>query len=76
MGVITLGNLIGAATPNEFVLLTARIIEGTGFLGAVLAIPSMLARITTRGEREFVMAVWSAYMPAEIMLICCSSGHC
>jgi MFS transporter, DHA1 family, inner membrane transport protein len=62
MGAITIGNLIGAAAPNEFVLLIARIVEGA-------AIPSMLVRIVTGEERDFVMAMWSAYMPAGIMLM-------
>ena len=69
MGAIMIGNLIGAAAPNEFVLLTARVIEGAGFFATVLAIPRMLARIVTGDERDFVMAMWSAYMPAGIMLM-------
>jgi predicted MFS family arabinose efflux permease len=69
MAAIALGNLLGAGAPNELVLLAARIIEGVGFFGAVLAIPSMLAQVVTRDERDFVMAVWSAYMPAGIMLM-------
>src|SRR5881275_2878763 len=44
MGGIALGNVIGAGAPDELVLLVARITEGVGFLGVVLAIPSMLAR--------------------------------
>jgi MFS transporter, DHA1 family, inner membrane transport protein len=69
MSAIAIGNVIGAAAPNEFVLLTARIVEGIGFFGAALAIPSMLNRIVAPNERDFVMAVWSAYMPAGIMLM-------
>jgi predicted MFS family arabinose efflux permease len=69
MGIIALGNAIGAGAPHELVLLIARIIEGVGFLGVVLAIPSMLARLATRESRDFVMAVWSAYMPTGIMLM-------
>jgi predicted MFS family arabinose efflux permease len=69
MAAVALGNLIGAAAPNETVLLAARIVEGVGFFGAALAIPSMLAQVVTRDERDFVMAVWSAYMPAGIMLM-------
>jgi MFS family permease len=42
MGAIACGNLIGAAAPNEFVLLTARIVEGAGFFATVLAIASIL----------------------------------
>jgi predicted MFS family arabinose efflux permease len=69
MGAIAIGNVIGAAAPNEFVLLAARMVEGVGFFGAVLAIPSMLSRIVTPKDRDFVMAVWSAYMPTGIMLM-------
>jgi predicted MFS family arabinose efflux permease len=66
MGAITAGGIVGAAAPDEFVLLAARVIEGVGFLGVVLAIPSILARVVAR-ERDFVMAAWSAYMPTGIM---------
>jgi len=69
MGTLAIGNLIGAAAPNEFVLLAARIFEGVGFFGAVLTIPSMLSSIVARDDRDFVMAVWSAYMPTGIMLM-------
>ena len=69
MSAIALGNLIGAAASSEFDLLGARIVEGIGFFGAVLAIPSMLARVVAEKNRAFVMAVWSAYMPAGIALM-------
>ena len=69
MGVITLGNAIGAGAPDQLVLLMARIIEGVGFLAVVLAIPSMFAQLVSREKRDFVMAVWSAYMPIGIMLM-------
>jgi MFS family permease len=69
MSAITIGNLIGAAAPSELALLVARIVEGVGFFGVVLAIPSLLARIIEEKNRDFVMAVWSAYMPSGIMLM-------
>ena len=69
MGVISLGNVIGASAPDQLVLLVARIIEGVGFLAVVVAIPSMLAQLVTREKRDFVMAAWSAYMPIGIMLM-------
>jgi MFS transporter, DHA1 family, inner membrane transport protein len=69
MGAIAIGNVVGAGTSDEFVLLAARIIEGIGFFGVVLAIPSVLAQLVPRDARDFVMAVWSAYMPAGIMLM-------
>jgi MFS transporter, DHA1 family, inner membrane transport protein len=69
MAAVALGNVVGALAPGEAVLLAARIIEGIGFFGAVLAIPSVLAEVVTRERRDFVMAAWSAYMPAGIMLM-------
>ena len=69
MGVISLGNVIGASAPDQLVLLVARIIEGLGFLAVVLAVPSMLAQLVAREKRDFVMAAWSAYMPIGIMLM-------
>jgi MFS family permease len=69
MGAIAVGNVVGASAPDEFVLLAARIIEGVGFFGVVLAIPSMLAELVRRDARDVVMAVWSAYMPAGITLM-------
>jgi DHA1 family inner membrane transport protein len=69
METIALGNVIGAGAPDELVLLATRIIEGVGFLGVVLAIPSMLAKLVTREARDFIMAAWSAYMPTGIMLM-------
>ena len=59
MGLIAAGNLIGAAAPDASILLAARIVEGIGFFGAVLAIPSTLARVVDENRRDFVMAAWS-----------------
>jgi predicted MFS family arabinose efflux permease len=69
MSAMALGNLLGAGASHEIVLLGARIVEGIGFVGVVLAIPSMLARLVPREARDFVMAGWSAYMPVGIMLM-------
>jgi MFS transporter, DHA1 family, inner membrane transport protein len=69
MAAIAVGNIIGGGAPDETVLLAARIVEGVGFMGVVLAIPSMLAQLVRSDMRDTVMAVWSAYMPAGIMLM-------
>lgn len=66
---VALGNVIGANASGAVVLLVARLIEGIGFFGVVLAIPSMLAQLVTRKQRDFVMAIWSAYMPAGMMVM-------
>ena len=69
MSAIAIGNVISAGAANEAVLLAARIIESIGFVGVVLAIPTMLARLVMRETRDLVMAAWSAYMPIGIMLM-------
>ncbi len=69
MSAMVLGNLIGASATHEGILLAARVVEGVGFVGVVVAIPSMLTRIVTHEARDFVMAGWSAYMPIGIMLM-------
>jgi MFS transporter, DHA1 family, inner membrane transport protein len=66
---ITTGNLIGSGATNEWHLLFSRFVEGVGFLGVVLTIPSVLAMTVDREKRDFVMALWSAYMPAGIALM-------
>jgi MFS family permease len=69
MFAIAVGSALGASAPNEVLLLIGRIIEGVGFFGVVLAIPSMLSVIVKPQERDFVMALWSAYMPAGITVV-------
>jgi predicted MFS family arabinose efflux permease len=69
MTCIAVGNLIGSAAPNEWYLLFSRFTEGVGFLGVVLTIPSLLATSVDRDRRDFVLALWSAYMPVGIALM-------
>lgn len=68
MACIALGNVIGGSAPNEWLLLCARLVEGLGFLGVVLVVPGLLAVSVERERRDFVMALWSAYMPTGITL--------
>lgn len=74
-GAITTGNLIGAAAPNEFVLLTARIIEGAGFFATVPAIPACLRGSSQSTGEIFVMAMWSARDRTCVALCGGAAGH-
>lgn len=69
LSAIAAGNLLGAYAPDAETLLVARILEGLGFFGVVLSVPSLLAALLNGVNRNFVMAIWSAYMPAGIMLM-------
>ena len=68
---LIMGNLLGYASPNDSILLAARIIEGVGFVSVVIAAPALIANVTTTADRAFAMALWSSYMPTgmAIMLI-------
>jgi predicted MFS family arabinose efflux permease len=50
-------------------LLVSRVVEGCGFFGVVLAMPSLLTRTIEARNRSFIMGVWSAYMPTGIMIM-------
>jgi DHA1 family inner membrane transport protein len=54
----------GAFAPNVESLLVGRIFEGLGFITVVVAVPSMLLRLTRPGDQRLAMAIWSTYMPA------------
>jgi DHA1 family inner membrane transport protein len=69
MTAIAIGNLVGGEAAGELSLLGARVVEGIGFLGVVLSIPSLLAASAERDKRDFIMGLWSAYMPAGITLM-------
>lgn len=69
LSAIAAGNLLGSYAPDAETLLVARVLEGIGFFGVVLSVPSLLAGLLNGANRNFVMAVWSAYMPTGIMLM-------
>lgn len=54
----------GAFAPNVETLLIGRVLEGLGFITVVVAVPSLLLRLTRPGDERLAMAIWSTYMPA------------
>jgi MFS family permease len=64
---LAVGNVCGAFATEPAALVAARLIEGSGFFGVVLATPSLLSRLTATRDRDLVMGLWSAYMPIGIM---------
>lgn len=69
LSAIAAGNLFGSYAPDAGTLLAARILEGIGFFGVALSVPSLLAGLLNGANRNFVMAIWSAYMPTGIMVM-------
>ncbi|RDL52530.1 Purine efflux pump PbuE [Ensifer sp. M14] len=68
MGILLIGILIGAASPNFTLLILSRIFEGFGFLLVVVAGPAILMRIVAPTRRDLVFALWSCFMPAGMAI--------
>ncbi|WP_457582594.1 MFS transporter [Ensifer canadensis] len=68
MGILLVGILIGAASPNFTLLILSRVFEGFGFLFVVVAGPAILMRIVASERRDLVFALWSCFMPAGMAI--------
>lgn len=64
-----LGSLAGALATSGGMLIATRVIEGCGFLAAVLALPRLLRIVTAPKDSDTVLAVWGAYMPIGSLLM-------
>lgn len=62
--VLAAGSLLGSAAPDVRTLLLARVIEGGGFLMAVLPAPGLLRlHVTDPGALSRALGWWGTYMP-------------
>ena len=57
-------SLCGALCTSVDGLLATRVFEGLGFIAVVVAIPTLLLRISRPDDQRLVMAMWTTYMPA------------
>ncbi|HYE52474.1 MAG TPA: MFS transporter [Azospirillaceae bacterium] len=58
------GAVGGSLAPSYGMLLATRVLEGTGFVLVSVAGPRILERIAPPARRDFVLALWSCFMPA------------
>ena len=70
-----LGSLAGAFVSDGSLLIVTRVIEGGGFLTAVLALPRLLRAVTAVKDRDTVLAVWGAYMPIGSVIMMVAGPH-
>lgn len=65
------GSFMGAAASDATILISSRVIEGIGFLGVVIACPTLLRSMVTPRTQQIVFAFWAAYMPvgAAVMIL-------
>jgi CP family cyanate transporter-like MFS transporter len=62
------GAFLGAIAPDIEVLLLSRLIEGLGFILAIVALPSLISRSASDRDRPLAMGLWGAFMPAGVGL--------
>lgn len=64
LSVLALGSVIGAASPGVQMLLFSRVVEGAGFLLAVLPAPGLLRmHLLTPAGLSRALGWWGTYMP-------------
>ena len=61
---LAIGSLWGAMASSGFTLLLARFAEGIGFVGVVVAAPSIIANAAHSRDRRFALGIWGAFMSA------------
>ena len=69
LGLICIGNVVGALSQTTALLLISRVIEGFGFVGIVVSAPSVLVRAASARHQKLVFGMWGAYMPAGMALM-------
>ena len=62
------GAFLGAIAADIEFLLLSRLIEGLGFILAIVALPSLISRSASDRDRPLAMGLWGAFMPAGIGL--------
>ena len=60
------GSLLGAQSEGFGLLLATRLLEGFGFILAIVALPSLISRSAAPPDRPLAMGLWGAFMPAGI----------
>ncbi len=60
------GSLLGAQAADFGALLATRLLEGFGFILAIVALPSLVSRSASPADRPLAMGLWGAFMPAGI----------
>lgn len=66
---VAVGSAAGAFAADGVTLLTARFVEGVGFLLVVVAAPSIISQAASTEDRRFAVAMWGAFMPAGMAVI-------
>lgn len=68
IGLMALGNLAGAMAQSGLLLMLGRLLEGIGFVLAIVAGPTLITSLVPPEQRKLALGFWSTYMPAGVAL--------
>jgi MFS family permease len=69
MSIMAFSSLAGSLAQSPEAMMVTRVIEGIGFLGAVIAIPDVLGHVATGKDRNFFLGLWGTFMPTGTALM-------
>jgi len=68
MACMAAGGLVGAAAIDAAWLIVSRVLEGVGFLSAVVAAPGLILQSATPADQRRAFSFWGGYMPTGTTL--------
>lgn len=63
------GAALGALADGYPLLLASRVLEGSGFIAAVVALPSLITHSTAPRDQRLALGLWSIYLPFGSSLV-------
>jgi len=69
MCIMAAGCVLGAIAQTPEALIASRIIEGIGFLAAVIVTPDLIGAVSTSRDRNLLFGVWGVFMPTGSALM-------
>jgi MFS family permease len=69
LALMAVSGFCGSLATDGAQLITTRLVEGIGFLGVVVAAPSIIAQAATGRERRVALGLWPAYLPGGVCVM-------
>lgn len=65
---IALGGFIGSFADSFYMLLASRIIEGSGYIFIVVAMPALVVAASSDKDRALALSIWSTFTPVGMVV--------
>jgi MFS family permease len=74
LALLAVTGVAGAGAPGAGWMLTARVVEGVGFLLVVVAAPTLLVEMAARADQPAVLALWGTAIPVGLAVSAAVGG--